>query len=295
MNYFIHTNKKQALPALISKFNSEHNFNSDKINLLTLEEFPGLTKYFGNSYLRNGIVTIWAKNDLQSFTLLRFLVPELSNFEGFSIVTDPDVFLMKNYSSVKSMVKNIDADIFCRKVTKENKTYDESSIMIFRNESFKNFDFNETIKNLFEKKIDYKELIHLNYFKKTGLRIHNFDENFNSFDKFTSETIFLHTTGRQTQPWKEGLDIDFSFHVQDKTTNPAKGILVKVKIYLQKIKRVIRSKIFPIKYIRHPNIEVISFFDELFLQAYQSNIIDKEMILDAIAKKYISKKYKKFL
>jgi hypothetical protein len=75
------------------------------------------------------------------------------------------------------------------------------------------WDFEQIMKELFELKIDYKDLMALSFDKKLKVRI--IDNKFNSHDKITENTILLHTTDRITQPWKENLLIDFE--IQNKT------------------------------------------------------------------------------
>ena len=42
-------------------------------------------------YLRDGEKRRWLNNDLQSFTPLRFMPPELMGYKGRAVVIDPDV------------------------------------------------------------------------------------------------------------------------------------------------------------------------------------------------------------
>src|SRR5262249_48606740 len=44
----------------------------------------------GQSYLREGERAVWRYDDLQSFTPLRFLPPELMGHRGRALVVDPD-------------------------------------------------------------------------------------------------------------------------------------------------------------------------------------------------------------
>ena len=100
VKYFIHTNAKQELASKITQFNSMHNYGAPKASIIKIEDYLDVDKLHNKTYLRNGIETIWDKNDLQSFTILRFLIPELSSYEGISVLTDPDVFLLKPFDEV---------------------------------------------------------------------------------------------------------------------------------------------------------------------------------------------------
>ena len=93
---FIHTNQKQYLGALVSlhsmKRNSRHadEFDVKLIEYETYQDF--FAKYEGRTYSRDGDSRVWDKEDLQSFTPLRFMPPELMGYEGRAVVVDPDVF-----------------------------------------------------------------------------------------------------------------------------------------------------------------------------------------------------------
>ena len=87
--------------------------------------------------------------------------------------------------------------------------------MIFNNEKFKHISFEKILDLLFAHKLDYKNLIHLNYYIDNGINIFEADESFNSFDKYDNRTEFLHTTNRITQPWKTGLKIDFKKYINN--------------------------------------------------------------------------------
>ena len=46
----------------------------------------------GQLYMRDGERREWLNDDLQSFTPLRFMPPELMDYAGRALVIDPDVF-----------------------------------------------------------------------------------------------------------------------------------------------------------------------------------------------------------
>src|SRR5688500_13281001 len=83
---FIHTNEKQIIGALVSKYSFER-FASKKnafdVKLIDTREFSAFFKgYEGKQYLRDGLHREWLNEDLQSFTVLRFAPPQLMNYEG---------------------------------------------------------------------------------------------------------------------------------------------------------------------------------------------------------------------
>ena len=92
---FIHTNHKQYIGALVSQYSFKRNSpNGDKfdVNIIHSNDHPFLRAKEGQSFLRAGGMRVWHMEDLQSFTPLRFLAPELMGYEGRAVVVDPDVF-----------------------------------------------------------------------------------------------------------------------------------------------------------------------------------------------------------
>ena len=83
MKYFIHTNSKQHLPAKVSRFNALNNRGAKEVTILKVEDYLDLERLNGKSYLRNGRKVKWSKDDLQSFTLLRFLIPVMNKISSF--------------------------------------------------------------------------------------------------------------------------------------------------------------------------------------------------------------------
>src|SRR5690606_37541304 len=92
---FIHTNDKQMLGAKVSAYSLARNSaNADRfdVRILRREDFPFFEACEGRPFLRAGASRIWRNDDLQSFTPLRFMPPELMGYEGRAVVIDPDVF-----------------------------------------------------------------------------------------------------------------------------------------------------------------------------------------------------------
>ena len=98
MKIFICTNDNQAIGAKVSKqaFLNRSSFKDCDIEIIHESDFPELKRFFSLPYKRKGKMTDHEKNDMQSFTLLRFIIPELMNYQGRALVVDPDVFLVRN-------------------------------------------------------------------------------------------------------------------------------------------------------------------------------------------------------
>ena len=70
--------------------------------------------------------------------------------------------------------------------------------------------FEEIVNQVFNLKLDYSDLMNLSFDK--NIKIKKISNIYNSLDSMSNETVLLHTTNRITQPWKEGLKVDFEIH-----------------------------------------------------------------------------------
>ena len=91
---FIHTNHKQIVGAIVSEYsmrrNTEHADEFD-VRIIQTKDYPLLREVEGRKYLRDGFTRFWRYDDLQSFTTLRFIPPELMGYQGRAVVVDPDL------------------------------------------------------------------------------------------------------------------------------------------------------------------------------------------------------------
>lgn len=274
MKVLIQCNKFQALAAKVSKYSFIKNGFKD-VEIIDVDDCEILKKYSGRKYLRNGNLTKYDLNDLQSFTLLRFIPYEIKN-KGFCIIIDPDIFAVKNPFDHLDLITKEEFNIYCTKIDDKFR----SEVMLI-NLNKKVWDFNNLIEDLFNLKIDYSELINLKFVKKINIK--ELNKNFNVHDKITNETIFLHTTNRITQPWKEGLDINFNNHFT-KT--------YKLKNYIKFLLRIdYDKKVISNKFAEHPDIEVKKFVTECFKEALENGYISKKEIINSVKKKYVSEKF----
>ena len=85
---FIHTNHKQILGALVGAYSIRRQSRTNEkfdVCLIKHADHPFLHEKEGESFLRDGVERIWRNEDLQSFTPLRFMAPELMGYWS-----DPD-------------------------------------------------------------------------------------------------------------------------------------------------------------------------------------------------------------
>ena len=82
----------------------------------------------------------------------------------------------------------------------------------------------------------------------------------------------LHTTNRLTQPWKEGLKIDFERH------NFSYSLYLKILIkkYLNKD---YDTSLLALNYQKHPDTKVINTVKNLFLEAKKEKFISERKLI----------------
>ena len=262
MRLYIQKNNKQDLAAKISAASFIKNgFKKENIFFLDFEKNDLLKSMVGKKYKRSGKIKYF-KNDLQSFTFLRFLAPESDNYRGKLLVIDPDVFALKDVSNMVDLLNK--DDLACTFVDNKART----EVMIIDAQKVK-WKFEEIINQVFNLKLDYSDLMNLSFDK--NLKIKKISNNYNSLDSINNDTVLLHTTNRITQPWKEGLKVDFEIHKS------------KFYIFKQQIKKLIGknydNKVTSSRYLRHPNEQIIRVIKKFFNFAKQHKIVN-EMDID---------------
>ena len=272
MKILIQRNNKQKLASKIAAASFiKQDISANDILFMEFENNALLNSKIGKKYLRKGKIKIF-KNDLQSFTLLRFYGPEFVNYKEKILIIDPDVFAIKNLKNISSFL-NHNNSLACTFINSVPRT----EVMLINTEKVK-WKFNEIIEKLFNLEIDYNDLMNLSFDK--NLKISKLDINYNSHDTIEEDTILLHTTNRITQPWKEGLDVDFERHNSKKT------------LFKQTLRKYLGLKynknLLINKYQRHPNEEVIIKFKEMYEYAIKNDLISKEEIQMAIKNKFFS-------
>ncbi len=265
---FICTNETQLIGAQISKYSFEK-YSNKNVEIIQEENFKDYSQIYGKKYLRKGVLTEFFKEDLQSWTLLRFSPPEIMKYEGKALVVDPDVFL--NKSSIDNLFSAVDGySVACKR---SNGKW-ASSVMVLNNKKLKDWKVSNIICSLINRKIDYRDLMNLEYQKS----IVEFDDSWNKFDSMENAKI-LHTTNRITQPWRKGLR--------------TKMVIDKMKPYMGFIPRDLIHFILcrpNKKYHReHPNNDVNKFFFKLMNYAINDGFIKESDVNYAIKMKNIRK------
>src|SRR3546814_19817599 len=77
---FVHTNDRQMVGAIVSAYSLQRNASNPEafdVRIIRQEDYPFFQAREGQSFLRAGGTRVWRNEDLQSFTPLRFMPPEL--------------------------------------------------------------------------------------------------------------------------------------------------------------------------------------------------------------------------
>ena len=209
---FIHTNDKQMLGALVSAHSFRRNSIQPEalgIRILNASDCPELQQR-GRTFLRGGHVREWDPEDLQSFTPLRFAIPDLMSHEGMALVTDPDVFAVGDAGELFTRDLQGKA-IWCRPRPGYEKITDPlaTSVMLLDCSKLPHWRLAEDLEALWAHRLDYLDWINLEREDRSTSGL--LEPEWNDFDRLTPQTKLLHNTKRRTQPWKTGLPSDFTF------------------------------------------------------------------------------------
>ncbi len=209
---FIQTNHKQYVGALVAKYALQrYSANPEKfdIHIIHHKDYPFFWEKEGQQYLRDGSRRTWLNDDLQSFTLTRFMPPELMGYQGRAVVIDPDVFAVGDVWELLSRDMGGKA-IMCRpRSGRKGKVHGclASSVMLLDCAKLTHWRVEEQFNDMFEFKRDYMDWICVKLEPREAIGL--LESEWNDFDKLTEKTKMLHTTKRKTQPWKTGLPVDY--------------------------------------------------------------------------------------
>lgn len=204
---FIQTNRKQLIGALVSAYSLKRNSatpNAFDVRIMHQEDYPFFRRAEGKVYLREGVKRIWRNDDLQSFTPLRFMPPELMGYRGRAVVIDPDIFAVGDIWELLSRDMQGKA-VMCRGGSARKKY--ATSVMLLDCAQLRHWHVETQLDEIFARKRDYIAWTGLHYEPEDSVGL--LEDEWNDFDRLTPATKLLHNTGRRTQPWKTGLKADF--------------------------------------------------------------------------------------
>ena len=282
---FIHTNDRQMLGAIISRYslrrNSAHADQFD-IRFIEVRNYPCMLEREGQQYRRDGEMRPWLNRDLQSFTPLRFAPAELMNYEGRAVVMDPDIFAVGDIWELLNRGMAGKA-ILCRPKSgrKGRKGAYASSVMLLDCNKLKHWRFEENFSEMFEPvKRDYMDWISLKLENPDSIGL--FENEWNDFDRLTGNTRLLHNTRRRTQPWKTGLKIDY---------RPADTFqLFPPRHWLRRARRALFGDYrFAGTYAAHPDPAQEAFFFGLVGECLQQGIVTEAQLRTEIERGHLRK------
>lgn len=279
---FIHVNHKQLLGAIVGKYSLEkHSAHADRfdIELIEVRNHPFLHAREGQLYLRHGDQRRWLNNDLQSFTPLRFMPPELMGYRGRAVVIDPDVFAVGDVWQLLSRDMQGMA-LMCRPKSgnKGKRGALASSVMLLDCAQLTHWRCEQQFNEMFNFERDYMDWISLKLEDRS--RIGLFEDEWNDFDRLTPRTKLLHTTKRRHQPWKTGLPIDF---------RPAdKFRLFPPKHWVRRARRAVFGDYYLAgTYQAHPDPAQEAFFFRLVAECLDLGIVSERELRDEMAHNHV--------
>lgn len=283
---FIQSNKRQMIGAKVAKYSILRNTKNPErfeVEILDLESNLKLLKQEGKPYTRGGRLAYWSSDDLQSFTPLRFLPPQVMKFKGRAIVIDPDVFVLVDINELFDLDIN-DKAIAVRPLTKSTNGLMSfaTSVMLLDCARLEHWKWDEMIESVFSMKMDYVSWMNLHF--ERSETIFFLDEVWNSFDKLGPDTKILHNTMRITQPWKTGLDLEF---VRKSPISMPLNISHFRPGSLKNYMKYIWDKKFNNRYIKHPDPKQEGLFFQLLKEALDNGMITYRELEREITDKHI--------
>lgn len=280
---FIHTNAKQRLGALISRYSLLKNSataDAFDVRFIEVKDFPVMAEHEGRRYLRDGELRPWLNDDLQSFTPLRFAPPQLMSYAGRAIVMDPDIFAVGDI--LELLQRDMQgAAILCRPKSgnKGRKGAYASSVMLLDCAKLTHWDFARDFAAMFEPaQRDYMNWISLKLEDPASIGL--FENHWNDFDHLDENTKLLHNTKRKTQPWKTGLPIDY---------RPADTFqLFPPRHWLRRARRALFGDYkFAGTYAAHPDPAQEAFFFGLVRECIEQGVISEAQLRDEIRQGHV--------
>lgn len=275
---FVHTNAKQRLGALVSARSFRRNARDPAafdVRLIEAEHSAALRAAEGRSFLRAGQQRVWRMDDLQSFTPLRFAVPDAREHRGVALVVDPDVFAVGDVGELFARDREGKA-IWCRARPGHNGAPDylASSVMLLDCAKLPHWRFEERLGDLFAGRLDYVDWIELKTERRETIGL--LEPEWNDFDRLTPQTRLLHTTKRRTQPWKTGLPVDFT--LRERGYGPIPAALVRPVLRLWTART---------RYRPHPDPNQEAFFFALLAECLDAGEVTREALADAVKERHI--------
>jgi len=278
---FIQTNKKQLVGALVSAYSLKRNSarpDAFDVRLMHQEDYAFFRNGEGKVYLREGVKRIWRNEDLQSFTPLRFMPPELMGYRGRALVIDPDIFAIGDVWEL--LARDMGGKVIaCRRRSgSKRKNCFASSVMLLDCAQLRHWRCEEAFAELFTGERDYADWICLRLEPQDS--IGPLEDEWNHFDRLTPQTKLLHNTRRWTQPWKTGLPVDFV---------PADqiGWLPGASWLMRKRREWFGDYALLGRYVRHPDPAQERMFFSLLRECVEAGAVSESLLREEIERMHL--------
>ncbi|MBW2425300.1 MAG: hypothetical protein JRG86_13695 [Deltaproteobacteria bacterium] len=279
---FIHTNHRQMVGALVSQHSLKRNSTRPDdfdVQLIHTRDHPFLAEREGQEYLRDGVTRTWRMDDLQSFTPLRFMPPQLMGFEGRAIVIDPDIFAAGDVTEL--LERDMQGkSILARKRSgaKGRAGIMASSVMLLDCAKLRHWDVPKTFGEMFAYETDYMDWIGLKL--EDPATLGPLEPEWNDFDRLTPETRLIHNTKRWTQPWKTGLPVDFVPAEKTRAFAPLG--------WYRRARRALLGDYAGLgRYRAHPDPAQERFFFSLLRECVEEGIVSEDFLRDEMAHNHV--------
>lgn len=266
---FVQANRKQMLGALLARYAIEKQSGGTiPVTILIADELAPFQAFEGTRYRFDG--RSWRTHDaddLQSFTLTRFMPPEEMAFQGRALVIDPDVFAIRDPRVLMAQDMGDKAILACRK-----RDAWDSSVMLLDCARLGHWKITCILERLRMRAVDYRSVIALRGERSVG----ELEREWNDLDRLTPATRMMHATERLTQPWRTGLPVDFHRARLPRLL----GIVPREPLHLLLGRRPRRCQ-------PHPNPEIERFFFALLKEAVESGAIRESWLEREVAEKRV--------
>jgi hypothetical protein len=279
---FIQTNHKQLVGALVSAYSLRRNSRSAdrfEVRIMHHKDYPFFWAREGQKFLRDGGRWAWKNDDLQSFTPLRFMPPELMNYQGRAVVIDPDVFAVGDiYELLSSDMQGKALMCVAHPRRNDRPAFLASSVMLLDCAKLADWRCEEQFNEMFAFKRDYTTWMRLGLEPRE--RIGLLDPAWNHFDLLNNETKLLHNTRRRTQPWKASLSQDYTVH--------DKGLRLWLKTVGRGIKGVfLNAEATQERYKPHPDPRQEAYFFGLLRECVEQGIVTEALLREEMRNNHV--------
>ncbi len=279
---YIHTNERQWLGALVAEYSLRRNSKTPEefdVQILHTRDFDYLRAQEGREYLRAGSPRTWRMNDLQSFTPLRFLPPKLMRWQGRAVVMDPDIFAVGDICELLNRDMQGAAVMGRHRSDKAEKSSNvATSVLLMDCAGLRHWDAEAEFEELFSFSRDYKEWMVLAHEEPANVGF--LEKGWNDFDRLDENTRLLHNTKRRTQPWKTGLQVDYT--PADKFKRPP---LLRALNRLRA--NVLGEYALLGRYHQHPDITQQHFFFGLLKECLAAGHVSEALIREEIERQHV--------